>query len=160
MKQAMLLFAVLAMCMGPSHLQAGDGQRPGSNRAERDIVAALQTCRKVTEADRRLSCFDEVAKRNAPPLYSGKLGVKTKPFKLAGPHVLRYRSEGVIFVLYLLDEAGDVVQNLHIGGGGEDTFLIEKAGVYSLQIDGSARWKIWIDPVQTSAEKHSNSSAK
>ena len=132
------LFAFAAVAV-----EAMDGS---ASRAERDIVDALQKCRAISDRDNRLSCFDEVASKNAPPVYSGKLGFKTAPFELLRPHVLRYRSEGVIFVLYLLDEKGSVVQNLHIGGGGEDNYLIEKPGTYSLQIDGSAAWKIWIEP--------------
>lgn len=127
---------------------AEDGSEGLTNRAERDIVQAMQVCRKRQEDSERLACFDELARKNAPPTYSGKLGFKTKLFELNEPHFLRYRSDGVIFVLYLFDEKGDVVQNLHIGGGGEDTFLIEKPGIYSLQIDGSAAWKIWIDPAR------------
>ncbi len=117
-----------------------------SNRAERALVDALQECRRVEAPSDRLACFDRVAQKNAPPRFAGKLGYKTKPFEIDKPHFLRFRSEGVIFVLYLLDENGEVLQNLHIGGGGEDTFLIDKPGTYSLQIDGSAAWKIWIDP--------------
>lgn len=111
-----------------------------------DLVQALQTCRATSDQSLRLACFDEIARRNAPPRFSGKLGVRTQPFVLDRPHVLRFRSDGVIFVLYLLDEKGAVVQNLHIGGAGEDSYLIESPGTYSLQIDGSAEWRIWLDP--------------
>lgn len=114
--------------------------------AAEQLARDLQSCRAKADSGERLACYDDIAQRNAPPLYYGKLGFKTKPFTIDRPHLLRFRSDGVIFVLYLLDEKGDVVQNLHIGGGGEDTYLIEKPGTYSLQIDGSARWKIWLDP--------------
>lgn len=130
-------------CVAPDAAESRNGVS-----GERDIVAALQTCRAIENNEARLSCFDDVAEKNAPPKYAGKLGYKTKPFKLDRPHMLRYRSKGVIFVLYLLDKKGKVLQNLHIGGGGEETYLIEQPGTYSLQIDGSAGWKIWLDPVE------------
>ncbi|MDJ0514048.1 MAG: hypothetical protein QNJ62_11460 [Methyloceanibacter sp.] len=110
-------------------------------------LPALQQCRQEPNSERRLRCYDEVAAKNAPPTYAGKLGYTTEPFTLDRPHLLRFRSQGVVFVLYVLDQHGQVVQNLHIGGGGEDTYLIDKPGTYSLQIDGSSRWQIWLDPV-------------
>jgi hypothetical protein len=48
--------------------------------------------------------------------------------------------------MYLKDAAGGTVQNLHIGGGGVATFLIETPGTYSLQVSGSESWRIWLDP--------------
>lgn len=110
------------------------------------VLPALQECRQERDPEERLRCYDDVAARNAPPTYAGKLGYTTEPFTLKRPHILRFRSQGVIFVLYVLDDQGHVVQNLHIGGGGEDSYLIDKPGTYSLQIDGSARWQIWLDP--------------
>lgn len=116
------------------------------DRAVTDMIGALQTCREELQQEERLACYDALARQNAPPRFSGKLSYKTKPFLLERAHLLRFRSQGVIFVLYLLDEQGNVLQNLHLGGGGEDSHLIEKPGTYSLQIDGSARWQIWLDP--------------
>lgn len=112
-----------------------------------DVMAELQSCRAEPEPAKRLVCYDDLARRNSPPRYAGKLGMRTEPFEINQPYLLRFRSDGVIFVLYVLDAKGDVVQNLHIGGGGEDSYLIEKPGIYSLQIDGSAEWRIWLDPV-------------
>ncbi len=112
-----------------------------------DVMADLQSCRAEPEPAKRLACYDNLARRNSPPRFSGKLGMRTEPFEINRPYLLRFRSDGVIFVLYVLDAKGDVVQNLHIGGGGEDSYLIEKPGIYSLQIDGSAEWRIWLDPV-------------
>lgn len=127
--------------------RAGDSAT-NTSQGSHEIVKALQRCRAIKLAETRLSCFDDVASRNSPPKYAGKLGYKTAPFKIERPHVLRYRSKGVIFVLYVLDEKGEVIQNLHIGGGGEETYILETPGTYALQIDGSAGWKIWIDPVE------------
>lgn len=115
-------------------------------RQQGDLADQLQACRRTADGAQRLACFDELARRNAPPRFAGKLGVRTAPFAIDRPHMLRFRSDGVIFVLYVLDSAGGVVQNLHIGGSGEDEYLIEQPGTYSLQIDGSAEWRIWLDP--------------
>lgn len=114
---------------------------------QRQLAGALHVCHSKRDATERLACYDDLAVRNAPATFAGKLGYRSKPFALDRPHRLRYRSDGVIFVLYLLDAAGAVVQNLHLGGGGEDSFVIETPGTYALQIDGSASWKIWIEPL-------------
>lgn len=143
-----VLMAVFAPALGCTCASPHAAEREGIAQGGHEIVAALQSCRAIKDNKTRLGCFDDVARKNAPPKFSGKLGYKTDPFQINRPHVLRYRSKGVIFVLYLLDEKGEVIQNLHIGGGGEDTYLIEQTGTYSLQIDGSAGWKIWLDPVE------------
>ena len=112
-----------------------------------EVISGLNSCLMLSEDSPRLACYDRLAKENAPPDYSGKLGFRTQPFDLDRPHRVRFRSQGVVFVLYVLDANGSVVQNLHLGGGGEDSYVIETPGRYSLQIAGSARWKIWIEPM-------------
>jgi hypothetical protein len=99
----------------------------------------------VNEAD-RLACFDELARRFAPPTWRGRLGFATEVFELQQPHRVRYRSYGVIFVLYVCDAEGNVLKNLHVGGAGEDAFVISEPGRYSLKVDGSAAWEIWLEP--------------
>lgn len=111
-----------------------------------DVVSALQLCRKMADAEARLACFDASARRFAPPTLKGRLGHVSEVFSLSEPHILRYRSHGVIFVLYLRDGAGNVLQNLHLGGRGEAEYRIEQPGEYSLKIDGSAAWEIWLEP--------------
>lgn len=108
---------------------------------------ALQQCGRIEDEKKRLICFDELAIRFAAPTYKGRLGTVTDNFTIKKPHLLRYRSQGVIFVLYLRDEQGNVLQNFHIGGGGEKEYLIKKPGTYSLKIHGSASWEIWLDPI-------------
>lgn len=128
-------------------LLAAEDQQVVTPKQMSSIVGELQACRRLEDGPRRLGCYDDMARRNAPPSFAGKLGMRTPPFELDRPHLLRFRSEGVIFVLYVFNADGEVIQNLHIGGGGEDSYLIEAAGTYSLQIDGSAEWRIWLEPV-------------
>ncbi len=112
-----------------------------------DAATAFQQCRSINNDKERLNCYDLKAKRFAPPTYQGKLSMETDIFSLTKPHTLRYQSNGVIFVLYLRDGDGNVLQNLHIGGRGEDEFVINQPGNYSLKIDGSAGWSIWLEPI-------------
>ncbi len=65
------------------------------------------------------------------------------------PTRLRYQSDGPIFVLYLKAADGEVLQNLHIGGGGEASYLIEKSGTYFLDVNGSESWRIWLETEPT-----------
>lgn len=106
----------------------------------------LLACRGIAQADERLACYDALAARIAPPRFSGQRSAVTEPFTLATPHRIRFRSDGVIFVLYLMDEAGNVIQNLHLGGGGEGHYRIENPGTYHLRINGAEGWRIWLDP--------------
>ncbi len=116
------------------------------NKQNNAAGTALQECRVIKTDAERLQCYDSVAKQFAPPTYKGKLGSVTEPFTLKTPHKIRYRSYGFIFVLYVLDSDNNIVQNLHLGGRGEDEYIIEVPGTYSLRIDGSAGWEIWLEP--------------
>lgn len=112
----------------------------------RDGLDSVRECAAIKADVERLSCFDKAAGKLTAPRFSGRLGLTTEPFEVTRPTRLRYQSDGVIFVLYLKDKDGEVLQNLHIGGGGEDSYLIETAGTYILQINGSESWRIWLEP--------------
>ena len=112
------------------------------------LAVALQQCRKLADESLRLACYERLARDNAPADYSGRLGFRTPVFTLDVPTRLRYRSQGAIFVLYVLNEHGEVLQNLHLGGAGDGDYLIAEPGRYSLQIDGSARWQIWLEALE------------
>ncbi|WP_295681164.1 hypothetical protein [uncultured Nevskia sp.] len=111
-----------------------------------DIPNELQQCRRLSDLERRLACFDVLAFRHSPPRFAGRHGATTEAFITTGPQRLRYQSDGAIFVMYLRDAEGGVLQNITLPGGGEDSYRIDKAGTYSLQVNGSETWRIWIDP--------------
>jgi hypothetical protein len=114
--------------------------------ADRDNLAAIRHCMDEQADDARLKCFDNEIRKLVKPTFEGRLDVVTEPFTINGPTVLRFQSDGVIFVLYLKTIRDEVVQNLHIGGGGESTYLIEKPGTYFLQVNGAESWRIWLEP--------------
>lgn len=119
---------------------------PGSMASTIDIPEELQQCRSLTDREQRLACFDVLAFRHSPPRFAGRHGATTEAFVTTGPQRLRYQSDGAIFVMYLRDAEGGVLQNITLPGGGEDSYRIDKAGTYSLQVNGSETWRIWIDP--------------
>lgn len=123
------------------------GPAVGDQRFEDDLKRAFVACREMTEAAEKLACYDRLADRLTPPTFQGRLTLQTELFEIDRPTRLRFESDGVIFVMYLKDERGDVVQNLHIGGGGEDSYLIDKPGKYSLHINGAEGWRVWIEPL-------------
>ncbi|AHB50267.1 hypothetical protein W911_12655 [Hyphomicrobium nitrativorans NL23] len=108
---------------------------------------ALRACRNVADDAGRLACYDREVVRLSAPRFSGRLGRVTDPFEIDGPAVLRFQSDGAIFVLYLKSADGEVLQNLHLGGGGEATYRIESPGTYVLDINGSESWRIWLEPI-------------
>lgn len=117
-----------------------------SAAAARDGLDEIRKCAGIKDNTLRLECFDAASKKLTAPRFEGRLGLSTEPFEVPAKTRLRYQSDGVIFVLYLKDANGEVLQNLHIGGGGEDSYLIEAAGTYSLQINGSEGWRVWVEP--------------
>jgi len=110
-----------------------------------DIPNELQGCRKMSDRDQRLACFDGLAVRHSPPRFAGRHGATTDVFTITAPQQLRYQSDGAIFVMYLRDADGGVVQNIVLHGGGEDRYRIAKPGSYSLQVNGSETWRIWLE---------------
>ncbi|WP_286158951.1 hypothetical protein [Methylobacterium sp. Leaf456] len=117
-----------------------------AGEAEAGMRAAFAKCRATAEGTERLACYDRLAAHLAPPRFQGRLTAQTEPFEITAPTLLRYESDGPIFVLYLKDADGGIDQNLHIGGGGSATHRIDAPGTYSLQVSGSETWRIWLDP--------------
>ena len=111
-----------------------------------ELRQAFAHCRAMAETLPRLACYDGLVSKLEPPRFQGARAEETPAFSVEGPTVLRYQSDGPIFVMSLKDAQGNVVQNLHIGGGGEDSFLINRAGTYSLQISGTDTWRVWVEP--------------
>ena len=105
-----------------------------------------RACLSISRNDERLACYDREVRKLAPPHFSGRLSATTDNFLIERPTLLRYQSDGAIFVLYLKSADGIVVQNLHIGGGGEASYRIEQPGTYSLDVNGSESWRIWLEP--------------
>jgi len=112
----------------------------------RSMADGITGCLAMTADDARLACFDREALKLLAPRFEGRLNAVTEVFEVSVPTWLRFQSDGAIFVLYLKSAAGEVVQNLHLGGGGEDRYLIETPGRYRLQINGSEGWRIWLEP--------------
>ncbi|WP_374308763.1 hypothetical protein [Methylocella sp.] len=110
------------------------------------LRAQFAACRAKPDADERLACYDALQGQLERPIFEGRLSETTKPFRVVGPVVIRYQSDGPAFVMYLKDEQGVVVQNLHPGGGGERSFPFASPGLYTLQVNGADTWRIWIEP--------------
>ena len=117
--------------------------------ASASTTAGVLDCLSIRDDVGRLACFDREARKLVEPRFAGRLSKITEPFSIEQPTLLRYQSDGPIFVLYLKDADGAVVQNLHIGGGGEATYLIEQPGTYFLDVNGSESWRIWLEPEAT-----------
>lgn len=119
---------------------------PVAESARASEADGPKSCLALQSDIERLACYDREVRKLVAPSFSGRLNKTTEHFEITRPTLLRYQSDGAIFVLYLKAEDGAVVQNLHIGGGGEATFLIEKPGTYFLDVNGSETWRIWLDP--------------
>lgn len=131
---AIAVLAVALSVLGAPQAAAGD--RPDGPRA----------CLVIADNEERLACYDREVRKLIEPQFSGRLNKVTDRFLIDRPTRLRYQSDGAIFVLYLKSDTNEVVQNLHIGGGGEDSYLIEKPGTYFLDVSGSESWRIWLEP--------------
>lgn len=105
--------------------------------------AGFAVCRAMQAGDARLACYDALPMpRSDAAEFRGAGSGMAGPFKVAGPQMLRFRSDDAIFVAYLLDMQGQVIQNLHHGGAGEGEFLIERPGTYRVQVNATGGWAI------------------
>lgn len=127
-------------------LTVAAGDAATANESSHDVGKALAACHGMSDGAERLKCYDAIALQLSPPKFSGRLTATTERFTITAPQILRYESDGPIFVMYLKNDEGEVLQNLHIGGGGQERFVIEKPGTYFLSISGSETWRIWLDP--------------
>lgn len=126
-----LVIALLLLAGGPALAQ--------------DMAAGLLACRRHVEAGPRLACYDALPAKGAAMEFRGTGNQITPPFDLKAPANLVFESMDAILVIYLLDAAGAVVQNLHQAGAGAGRFLIEHPGRYSLQVNASGGWRMRIE---------------
>ena len=124
-----------------------------------DGLDGVRGCLGVGGNAERLACYDREVRKLIEPTFQGRLNVVTDRFTIEKPTIVRFQSDGVIFVLYVKTGNDEVVQNLHIGGGGEGTYLIAKPGTYFLQINGSENWRIWLEP-EPAALRHAQNKTK
>ena len=68
-----------------------------------DVAREFARCRAMAESEARLGCYDKLASRVVPPRFAGRLTVETEQFRIDAPTVLRFQSDGPIFVMYLRD---------------------------------------------------------
>ncbi|SEN77523.1 hypothetical protein SAMN04489859_101646 [Paracoccus alcaliphilus] len=115
--------------------------------AAQPFQPAFAACRAVQAAKARLACYDALPLPEAEATtFRGAGSGMAGPFQVTGPQMMRFHSDDAIFVAYLLDGEGQVVQNLHHGGAGEGAFLIETPGTYRVQVNASGGWRVMLSP--------------
>lgn len=127
-----------AVCLIPLLLSAGIA-------AAQDQAADLLRCRAKTDAAMRLECYDALASRASATVHRGAGSGIIPQFELGGPTRLVFESSDAIMVVYLLDETGAVIQNLHQAGAGSGSFMIDKPGRYSIQVNASGGWLVRLE---------------
>ena len=106
----------------------------------------LAECRRAASDPARLACYDALPLPDEHDriVFTGS-GSKSLPaFHAEAQALLRFHSDDAVFVAYLLDRHGAVVQNLHHGGSGAGQHLVEAAGSYRLQINAIGGWRVEI----------------
>lgn len=77
--------------------------RANDPAADRSLRHAFAKCRAVEDDRERVRCYDKLANLLSPPRFQGRLTAQTDTFEVKEPTVLRYESDGPIFVMYLKD---------------------------------------------------------
>lgn len=107
--------------------------------------ADLASCRALSEPLTRLACYDALPAEDAP-VFRGAGNTITPAIEIREPKRLVFESSDAVLVVYLLDAAGRVVQNLHHAGAGRSSYDILDPGRYRLQINATGGWQIWLEP--------------
>lgn len=116
----------------------------GTMAAAESLAAELQFCREIYSNEDRLACYDGLT---SPVELSidGKGSAVTQLFEVTEPRVLRFQSSDAIMVVYLLNQDGEVVQNLHRGGAGEGQHVISYPGHYRVQVNATGGWSLRLE---------------
>lgn len=125
----------------PVAAQGRDTTAPQASAAP-DLAAEILTCRKLGDGALRLVCYDQLETGAPVAEYTGAGSRIIPAFDVTGPTRLIFESMDAIMVVYLLDASQSVVQNLHQAGTGKGSFLIDKPGRYSIQVNASGGWRI------------------
>ncbi|MEL6647867.1 MAG: hypothetical protein AAFY35_17380 [Pseudomonadota bacterium] len=108
------------------------------------LAAELQLCRELLVSERRLACYDALTTPIELAI-EGKGSAVTELFEISQPRLLRFHSRDAIMIAYLLDENGDVVQNLHRGGAGAGEHVIDEPGQYRVQVNATGAWLLELE---------------
>lgn len=103
-------------------------------------------CLGIENNDARLSCYDAQATGTVSTKFEGFGGQDLPVIDTVAGDVLVYRNRDVVMVVSVLSEAGELVQNLHIGGAGVKRHEFSEDGAYQIQVDATGAWAIWIEP--------------
>ena len=114
--------------------------------AHADPAADLQSCAAIEQNDKRLACFDALAAASSGVSFAGFGNGSTDVFEITAPATLEYSSDDVVLIVYLRDDSGRLVQNLHLGGQGKAYYGIETPGRYRLQVDATGGWRMRVLP--------------
>lgn len=104
----------------------------------------LRLCREVPSNEERLACYDALTSLVELTI-EGKGSAVTDLFEIKQPRLLRFHSSDAIMIVYLLDQSGEVVQNLHRGGAGEGQYIISDPGQYRVQVNATGGWYLRLE---------------
>lgn len=110
-----------------------------------DVPTGLTACRQLSDDQARLICYDALVLPIQTRQFKGSGNAITPRFEVSRPSRLGFESQDAVMVIYLLDASGAVVQNLHKAGAGQDSFLIETPGWYSVQINATGGWRVELE---------------
>lgn len=116
-------------------------------------ITALRGCRLNIDDKARLACFDRTVDKYLSFDFFGSGREHTPSFESPDGFRLRFRSDSVIFVVYVFNADSGELAKTYSSGPGEGEVKVHEGGRYYIEVKATDTWKIWVLPLTVSDEQ-------
>jgi hypothetical protein len=116
-------------------------------------IGALRSCRLNIEDEARLACFDHTIDKYLSFDFYGNGREHTPSFESPDGFRLGFRSDSVIFVVYVFNADSGELAKTYSSGPGEGEVSVREGGRYYIEVKATDTWKIWVLPLTVSDEQ-------
>lgn len=115
-------------------------------------ITALRGCRLNIDDEARLACFDRTVDKYLSFDFYGSGREHTPSFESPDGFRLGFRSDSVIFVVYVFNADSGELAKTYSSGPGEGEVSVREGGRYYIEVKATDTWKIWVLPLTAADE--------
>lgn len=110
-------------------------------------ITTLRGCRLNIDDEARLACFDGAVDKYLSFDFYGSGREHTPSFESPNGFRLGFRSDSVIFVVYVFNADSGELAKTYSSGPGEGEVSVREGGRYYIEVKATDTWKIWVLPL-------------